>query len=136
MPDDFGFRTGGARSIRGYKYLSIGRELHDAIVGASSLAVASVEYMRYFNERWGVGVFVDAGDAAESFGDMKLAVGYGVGARVRTPAGPLPGRGLRPARTQPAAAFFPGDRVLTAARGSGQDCARNFEDGILMEAAP
>jgi len=89
VPDDFGFRTGGARSIRGYKYLSIGRELHDAIVGASSLAVASVEYMRYFNERWGVGVFVDAGDAAESFGDMKLAVGYGVGARVRTPAGPL-----------------------------------------------
>ena len=35
-----------------------------------------------------MGVFVDAGDAAKSFGDMSLAVGYGVGARVRTPAGP------------------------------------------------
>jgi translocation and assembly module TamA len=32
---------------------------------------------------------VDAGDAAQSFGDMDMAVGYGVGARVRTPAGPL-----------------------------------------------
>jgi len=89
VPDDFGFRTGGARSIRGYKYLSIGRELDDAIVGASTLAVVSAEYMHYFDERWGMAVFVDAGDAAQSFGEMKPAVGYGVGARVRTPAGPL-----------------------------------------------
>jgi len=89
VPDDFGFRTGGARTIRGYRYLSIGRELDDAVVGAATLAVASIEYMHYFNERWGMGVFVDAGDAAESFGDMKPAVGYGVGARMRTPAGPL-----------------------------------------------
>lgn len=89
VPDDFGFRTGGARSIRGYRYQSIGVEQDDAVVGAPTLAVASVEYDHYFNERWGMGVFVDAGDAAESFGDMDIAVGYGVGARVRTPAGPL-----------------------------------------------
>lgn len=89
VPDDFGFRTGGARSIRGYRYQSIGVKQDNATVGAPTLAVASVEYDHYFNERWGVGVFVDAGDAAESFGDMKIAVGYGVGARVRTPAGPL-----------------------------------------------
>jgi len=89
VPDDFGFRTGGARTIRGYRYLSIGRELDDAVVGAATLAVASIEYMHYFDERWGMGVFVDAGDAAESFGDMKPSVGYGVGARMRTPAGPL-----------------------------------------------
>ena len=89
VPDDFSFRTGGARTIRGYRYLSIGRELNDAIVGADALAVASIEYQHYFDETWGIGVFVDAGDAAESFGDMRMAVGYGVGARVRTPAGPL-----------------------------------------------
>jgi len=89
VPDDFGFRTGGARSVRGYRYLSIGRELDDAVVGAAALAVASVEYMHYFDERWGMGVFVDAGDAADSFGAMKPSVGYGVGARMRTPAGPL-----------------------------------------------
>jgi translocation and assembly module TamA len=51
--------------------------------------VASVEYDHYFDERWGVGFFVDAGDAAESFGQMHLAVGYGAGVRVRTLAGPL-----------------------------------------------
>jgi translocation and assembly module TamA len=89
VPDDFGFRTGGARSIRGYKYQSIGLKRDKAIVGAPTLVVGSIEYDHYFNERWGMGVFVDAGDAAQSFGDMSLAVGYGVGARVRTPAGPL-----------------------------------------------
>jgi translocation and assembly module TamA len=89
VPDDFGFRTGGARSIRGYKYQSIGVKQDDAVVGAPTLLVGSIEYDHYFDERWGMGVFVDAGDAAESFGDMSMAVGYGVGARVRTPAGPL-----------------------------------------------
>jgi translocation and assembly module TamA len=89
VPDDFGFRTGGARSIRGYRYLSIGAERGDAVVGAPALVVGSIEYDHYFDERWGIGFFVDAGDAAQSFGDMNMAVGYGVGARVRTPAGPL-----------------------------------------------
>lgn len=89
VPDDFGFRTGGARSIRGYKYQSIGLQRDNAVVGAPTLVVGSIEYDHYFDERWGMGVFLDAGDAAESFGDMSLAVGYGVGARVRTPAGPL-----------------------------------------------
>jgi translocation and assembly module TamA len=89
VPDDFGFRTGGARSIRGYRYLSIGADRGDAVVGAPALLVGSIEYDHYFDERWGIGVFVDAGDAAQSFGDMDMAVGYGVGARVRTPAGPL-----------------------------------------------
>src|SRR5690606_32659589 len=89
VPDDFGFRTGGARSIRGYRYLSIGEHRDDAVVGAATLAVASIEYDHYFDERWGMGVFVDAGDAAESFGEMKLHLGYGAGLRVRTPAGPI-----------------------------------------------
>ncbi|MBO1113989.1 autotransporter assembly complex protein TamA [Bordetella petrii] len=89
VPDDFGFRTGGARSIRGYRYQSIGVDKDDAVVGAPTLAVASIEYDHYFDERWGMAVFVDAGDAAESFGEMQMHVGYGVGARLRTPAGPL-----------------------------------------------
>lgn len=89
VPPDFGFRTGGARSIRGYRYLSIGADRGDAVVDAPTLLVGSIEYDHYFDERWGVGFFVDAGDAAQSFGDMRMAVGYGVGARVRTPAGPL-----------------------------------------------
>jgi translocation and assembly module TamA len=89
LPEDFGYRTGGARTIRGYRFQSIGLPRGDAVIGAPALAVASVEYMHYFTEQFGMGVFVDAGDAAESFGQMDIAVGYGVGALVRTPAGPF-----------------------------------------------
>ncbi len=89
LPEDFGYRTGGARTIRGYKYQSIGLPRGDAIMAAPALAVASVEYTHYYTERIGMALFMDAGDAAESFGDMDFAVGLGVGGRVRTPAGPL-----------------------------------------------
>lgn len=89
LPQDFGYRTGGARSIRGYRYQSIGLQRGDAIVGASALAVASIEYTHYFTEQLGMNLFIDAGDAAPSFGQMKWALGYGVGLAVRTPAGPF-----------------------------------------------
>lgn len=89
LPEDFGYRTGGARTIRGYRYESIGLSRGSAIIGAPALAVASIEYMHYFTQQFGMSVFVDAGDAAESFGAMKMAVGYGIGALARTPAGPL-----------------------------------------------
>lgn len=89
IPDDFGYRTGGPRSIRGYKYNEFGRHVGNAVVGTRSLAVVGAQYMHYFDDRFGMSVFIDAGDAAPSFRDMKIAVGYGVGALVKTPAGPL-----------------------------------------------
>ncbi len=89
IPDDFGYRTGGPRSIRGYKYNELGRHVGNAVVGTRSLAVVGAQYMHYFDDRFGMSVFIDAGDAAPSFRDMKIAVGYGVGALVKTPAGPL-----------------------------------------------
>ncbi len=89
IPADFGFRTGGARTIRGYRYLSLGRDVGDAVIGANALAVASVEYQYYFTDTLGVGFFVDAGDAAEEFRDMDIAIGVGAGLRIRTPAGPI-----------------------------------------------
>ena len=89
FPDDFGYRTGGARTIRGYKYYGIGNKIGDTVIGTRALAVASVEYMHYFDDVFGMGVFVDVGDAAPSFRDMKLHAGYGVGALIKTPAGPI-----------------------------------------------
>lgn len=89
LPADFGYRTGGARSIRGYRYESIGIERGDAIIGAPAMVVASVEYTHYFTPQYGMNVFVDVGDAAASFGQIKPHWGYGVGAAVRTPAGPF-----------------------------------------------
>ncbi|NEN76078.1 BamA/TamA family outer membrane protein [Pelistega sp. NLN82] len=89
FPDDFGYRTGGARTIRGYKYYGIGDRAGRAIIGTRALAVGSVEYMRYFNDTLGMGVFVDVGDAAPSFREMSMHIGYGVGALIKTPVGPL-----------------------------------------------
>ncbi|WP_276809819.1 autotransporter assembly complex protein TamA [Castellaniella defragrans] len=89
LPQDFSWRTGGSRSIRGYRYQSIGLERGDAIMGAPVLGVASVEYTHYFTDILGASLFVDAGDAAESFGQFDWHLGYGAGLAVRTPAGPF-----------------------------------------------
>lgn len=89
IPDDFGYRTGGARTIRGYSYYGIGERAGKSIIGTRALLVGSAEYMHYFNEMFGMGVFVDVGDAAPSFSEMDMKVGYGVGALIKTPAGPL-----------------------------------------------
>lgn len=89
IPMGFGYRTGGARTVRGYKYQSIGIPRASAIVGAPALAVLSAEYQHFFNSTYGMSVFVDVGDAASSFSAMSPHWGYGVGAAVRTPAGPF-----------------------------------------------
>lgn len=89
IPQAFLFRTGGAQSVRGYDYLSLGVKDGDATVGGRYLAAASAEYVHWFKPQWGTAVFVDAGDAADSREDFDLRVGYGVGARWRSPAGPL-----------------------------------------------
>ena len=89
LPQDFGYRIGGARSVRGYKYNSIGIRRGDATYGAPAMVVASVEYVHYFTQQLGMSAFIDAGDAAESFGSMDLHLGYGLGAAYVTPAGPF-----------------------------------------------
>jgi translocation and assembly module TamA len=40
-------------------------------------------------DAWGIAAFVDAGNAFDEASDASIAVGYGVGARVRTPIGPF-----------------------------------------------
>lgn len=89
IPDDFGFRAGGANSIRGYNYQSIGAHRGSAVVGALSVAIFSIEYNHYLNDRLGISTFVDSGDAFNLFKDISFASGYGIGLRIKTPAGPL-----------------------------------------------
>jgi translocation and assembly module TamA len=48
-----------------------------------------VNWLEGWGGNWGWAVFVDAGDAAARFKDLDLALGYGLGVRWRTPAGPL-----------------------------------------------
>jgi translocation and assembly module TamA len=89
IPEDFLFRAGGSRSNRGYAFQSLGPKEGDAVVGGRYLATATVEYVHWLNERWGAAVFTDVGDAADSVKEWEPLKSYGVGARFRTPAGPL-----------------------------------------------
>ena len=90
IPSNFLFRTGGDTTVRGYAFESLGVQQGDAIVGGRYYAVASVE--------------VDALDQRD-VGHRRVRrrrqrhrhavtisiprVGYGVGARLRTPIGPF-----------------------------------------------
>ncbi|MEI6321356.1 MAG: BamA/TamA family outer membrane protein, partial [Pseudomonadota bacterium] len=86
----FMFRTGGDTSIRGYAFESIGVTRGAATVGGRLYALASIEAVHWVTDTWGVAAFYDAGNAADRVSDMKpLAQGAGVGARLRTPLGPL-----------------------------------------------
>ncbi len=89
IPQDYLFRTGGAGSVRGYAYQSLGIKEGTAVVGGRYLAIASVEATHWLNEAWGIAAFIDAGDAVDALQDVRLAIGYGLGARWRSPAGPI-----------------------------------------------
>jgi translocation and assembly module TamA len=88
LPPDLRFFAGGDRSIRGFDYHEIGEiNSNGIIIGGKYLAVASAEYEFYFREDWGAAVFVDAGDAFTN--TFSVNVGAGVGARWRSPVGPI-----------------------------------------------
>ncbi len=89
VPNEFLFRTGGVGTVRGYAFQSLGRKAGTATTGSTALAVFSAEYVRWQWSDWGAAVFVDAGDASDRPRQMRLARGYGLGARYRTIAGPL-----------------------------------------------
>jgi translocation and assembly module TamA len=89
VPSVLMFRTGGDTSVRGYAYESLGVPDGDATVPGRYYTVASIEATRWFSELWGIAAFVDAGNAVDDLSDLHLALGYGLGARVRTPIGPF-----------------------------------------------
>jgi translocation and assembly module TamA len=89
VPSTLLFRTGGDTTVRGYAFESLGVKDGLATVPGRYYVVGSVEATRWINATWGIATFVDAGNAFDNLNDFKLALGYGVGARVRTPIGPF-----------------------------------------------
>jgi translocation and assembly module TamA len=89
VPSTFLFRAGGDQSVRGYGYQTLGVKEGVATVGGRYLATASAELQYWFKPPWGMAVFYDAGNAADRLADLRPKVGYGVGARWRSPAGPI-----------------------------------------------
>ncbi len=92
VPDSKLFRAGGDESVRGYTFRSLGPVVDGAVGGGLSLATASIELARPISARlpsvWGA-VFFDAGNAANSFRNLRPVYGTGVGVRWRSPVGPL-----------------------------------------------
>lgn len=95
LPPSLRFYAGGDRSIRGYNYREVGPRVLDDdgdvafALGAKNVVTASVEYERYFGgSPWGGAVFVDTGDAFDG-GSPDLHTGVGIGARWKSPVGPI-----------------------------------------------
>lgn len=89
IPSALLFRTGGDTTVRGYSYQSLGVQQNGVTVGGRYYAVASAEATHYFNERVGVALFIDAGNAGDNLGQLRPAFGYGTGLRVKSPIGPF-----------------------------------------------
>ncbi len=89
IPSEFLFRAGGDQSVRGYAYESLGVTLGSATVGGRFLGVTTVEYQHDFTPQWGGALFVDAGNAADSFTKLQPVYGYGAGVRWITSAGSI-----------------------------------------------
>lgn len=92
VPDTILFRAGGDGSVRGYDYRTLGPTRNDAVVGGRVLATGSVELEYPLTRRLpGLlgAVFVDAGNAADHWRDLKPVFGVGVGVHYRSPIGPL-----------------------------------------------
>ncbi|ACT47654.1 autotransporter assembly complex protein TamA [Methylotenera mobilis] len=88
-PATFLFRAGGDQSVRGYGYQSLGVTEGDAIVGARYLTTGSIEIIQWLTPEWGAAIFTDFGNAANSIKELKPVYGYGLGARWKSPVGPI-----------------------------------------------
>ncbi|MES2423109.1 MAG: BamA/TamA family outer membrane protein [Pseudomonadota bacterium] len=92
VPDTLRFRAGGDDSVRGYSFQSLGPIVNGAVSSGRVLLAGSLEATRPLLPAVPAllgAVFIDAGSAANQWGELDPVVGYGVGLRLRSPVGPL-----------------------------------------------
>lgn len=92
VPDTLLFRAGGDDSVRGYEHRSLGPPQGGVVNSGRVLLTGSVEVARPVSPRlpsvlWAA--FLDAGQAADRWSDLRPVFGYGLGVRWRSPVGPL-----------------------------------------------
>jgi len=89
LPSSVRFFAGGAQSVRGYAYQSLG-PVDDSgeVVGGKHLMSGSIEFEHSLNGKWGLAVFYDGGNAIDKISD-KLERGAGFGGRWQSPIGPV-----------------------------------------------
>ena len=92
IPDTLLFRAGGDDSVRGYGYRTLGPTVAGATISGRTLLTGSIEVARPISPSYPAywwAAFIDAGNAADRWTDLKPALGYGIGLRWRSPVGPL-----------------------------------------------
>jgi translocation and assembly module TamA len=89
IPSVLLFRTGGDTTVRGYAFESLGVQSNGTVLPGRYYAVFNLEETHWIGENWGIAAFVDAGNATDTLSDTHLALGYGMGLRVRSPLGPF-----------------------------------------------
>ena len=95
LPSTQLFLTGGDSTVRGYAFHDIGvRSVSGQTTAGRFMVNGSAEWQRpiLINSRasdWESTVFIDAGSVADSRADLQARVGVGVGARWKSPVGPL-----------------------------------------------
>ena len=87
IPSRWLFRAGGSNSVRGYRYNSLGVSRRGSIVHGRVLGTGTLEFQHSVYKGWRAAVFVDGGDAAQSWKTYQLHTGAGVGARWASPVG-------------------------------------------------
>ncbi|KAG0163873.1 hypothetical protein DFQ28_009343 [Apophysomyces sp. BC1034] len=89
VPASLLFRAGGAETIRGYGYDSIGNSVGGSVLPTQYLFSGGTEYQHWFSHDWGAAAFWDIGTATDNWSEKVLYQGVGVGARWRSPVGPI-----------------------------------------------
>ena len=89
LPTTERFYAGGDRSVRGYKYQTLGpTDESGENTGGRYLLTGSVEADYLIWKKWGAALFIDAGNADDDF-PPNLELAAGAGLRWRTPVGML-----------------------------------------------
>lgn len=89
LPPSVRFFAGGDYSVRGYDFETLGpTNALGEVIGGSRLFTASIEYEKQLRPAWSFAVFSDTGNAF-SGSDVELFSSVGIGARWRSPLGPV-----------------------------------------------
>jgi len=90
LPKSLRFFAGGGQSVRGYGFETLG-EINDEgkTIGGQHLLTSSLEYDYPIIDGWGAAAFIDAGNAFNDWSNPDLKLGMGIGARWRSPVGPV-----------------------------------------------
>jgi translocation and assembly module TamA len=88
LPPAIRFVTGGDQTVRGYGYESLGpTDVNGDVAGGNTLVTSSFEFEYRPLTKLGFATFFDVGNALDSFSDLSLELGAGIGFRWATPVG-------------------------------------------------